>query len=514
MEPIAKMAPEPARFTLQLDQLRTDGGTQPRARLDESAIKEYADDMRGGATFPPVVVFYDGDQYWLVDGFHRVAAAKRVPQEEITADVFQGSRRDAVLYSVGVNATHGLRRTNDDKRRAVLVLLNDPEWATWSDREIARRCKVHHDTVSRHRKEIAPSLADSASQTTPRTYITRHGTPAQMDVSPIQDANQARAGGDSAEEPQVEFDHETIRIGSGPTDEGAWHRCIDIARRLRAADLWDGQQRLVIHDPYTLHNRLAGVEHLPVTHLVSGEHYEIVVSERTEPPQDGLADDLALTTHGDPDSPAPVANTESEQPPTPPRARSEGPGEAVDPVISDASHRFAEDAKISGDVLVALQAGPKSLIELSKATEVHPTRLLDVLPRLVTHRLLTKTTVPGGQARYALPDSPTPAGTPPVGKNGAGIPDSHNPEREAAIAAAARLERAALDVISAVERFTQLKGVRALHALDADRLTGVEQLLNQVVSQAAAANGHAVDLITKVRTMADTGQPYDEVSTP
>jgi len=34
---------------------------------------------------------------------------------------------DAVFNSVGANAEHGLRRTNADKRRAVLTLLNDDE---------------------------------------------------------------------------------------------------------------------------------------------------------------------------------------------------------------------------------------------------------------------------------------------------------------------------------------------------------------------------------------------------
>jgi hypothetical protein len=407
-----------AKITLQLDQIRTDGGTQPRAHLDEPTIKEYADDMRGGAKFPPVVVFYDGDHYWLVDGFHRVAAAKRVPRTEISAEVHQGSRRDAVLYSVGVNATHGLRRTNDDKRRTVLVLLNDPEWSQWSDREIARRCKVTHPFVGALRKA---SLETITSENETRAFISKHGTAARMDVTAIQNANQARAGVDSADE------------------------------------------------------------------------------------QSDLADGIAPTTDGDAETPAASAS--------PQVASGEGAGEESAPVISDASRQFADDAKLSGDILTALTSGPKSLIELSKATEVHPTRLLDVLPRLVTNRLLTKTNVPGGQARYALPESSTQAGTSPVGKNGPGIPDTHNPEREAAIAAAARLERAALDVIGAVEHFTQIKGIRALHALDADRLASVEQLLNQVVTQAAAASEHAVDLTTKVRTMAATGQPYDDVST-
>jgi branched-chain amino acid transport system substrate-binding protein len=43
---------------------------------------------------------------------------------------------DAILYSVGANEMHGLRHTNEDKRRAVLTLLNDPGWSKWSDPEI------------------------------------------------------------------------------------------------------------------------------------------------------------------------------------------------------------------------------------------------------------------------------------------------------------------------------------------------------------------------------------------
>jgi hypothetical protein len=60
---------------------------------------------------------------------------------------------------VGCNADHGLRRTDADKRRAILRLLNDPEWSTWSDREVARHCRVHHTTVSRTREDIGAFFA-------------------------------------------------------------------------------------------------------------------------------------------------------------------------------------------------------------------------------------------------------------------------------------------------------------------------------------------------------------------
>jgi len=143
---------------LPVSQFRLDGGTQPRAQLDMLVIHEYAEAMRAGAQFPAVEAVYDGADYWLWDGYHRIEAAKSVwgPVIAVDVNVRQGTRRDAVLASVEANATHGLRRTNADKRRAALVLLRDEEWAQWSDREIARKCMVSNAFVSQLRAEVAP----------------------------------------------------------------------------------------------------------------------------------------------------------------------------------------------------------------------------------------------------------------------------------------------------------------------------------------------------------------------
>lgn len=64
------------------------------------------------------------------------------------SDVRTGTQRDAILFACGANATHGLRRTNDDKRKAVGVLLADAVWSKMSDREIARLCKVSNMLVA------------------------------------------------------------------------------------------------------------------------------------------------------------------------------------------------------------------------------------------------------------------------------------------------------------------------------------------------------------------------------
>jgi hypothetical protein len=141
--------------TLAIDKLRRDGGTQPRAAISEAVIADYAEAMQGGADFPPVVVFYDGTDHWLADGFHRAEASLRSGRSQVEADIRQGTRRDAILFSVGANAEHGQRRTNADKRRAVETLLRDEEWSRWADREIARRAAVTTPFVSKVRAELS-----------------------------------------------------------------------------------------------------------------------------------------------------------------------------------------------------------------------------------------------------------------------------------------------------------------------------------------------------------------------
>jgi hypothetical protein len=146
-------------------------------------VLEYVEDLKNGDSFPPVVVFYDGTDFWLCDGFHRVEAAFGSGLTEIAALVKQGTRRDAILYSVGANAKHGLRRSNADKRRAVMTLLEDGEWNQWSNMEISRRCCVDEKTVRNLRKSLTsdfPKLENSE-----RTYTTKHGTVATMNTANI-----------------------------------------------------------------------------------------------------------------------------------------------------------------------------------------------------------------------------------------------------------------------------------------------------------------------------------------
>ena len=148
-------------MNLSLDKIRIDGGTQSRAKIDQDVVVEYATAMQEGAKFPPVVVFHDGAEYFLADGFHRYFAAKKAGSPGIKCDVKEGTLRDAILYSFGANHDHGLRRTTADKRKAVIAMLSDIEWQEWSDREIARQCQVSHPFVAAIRKELGAEKTET-----------------------------------------------------------------------------------------------------------------------------------------------------------------------------------------------------------------------------------------------------------------------------------------------------------------------------------------------------------------
>lgn len=158
---------------MKLNHITLHPRAQARAGMNKVIVSEYAEAMADGAEFPALVVFRDGETYWLADGFHRYQAAREAGLTEFPADVREGSLRDAILFSVSANNTHGLRRTNDDKMRSVLTLLQDEVWRTWSDRVIATRCGVSQPFVSRLRSDNGYRL-DAVVGADGKTHKVKH----------------------------------------------------------------------------------------------------------------------------------------------------------------------------------------------------------------------------------------------------------------------------------------------------------------------------------------------------
>jgi hypothetical protein len=167
------------KMRLKLNQIKIDAGTQPRTAIDQPTVSEYTQVLMEGAIFPPVDVFFDGIDYYLADGYHRYFAHKQAVVPDIEVRIHNGTQREAVLFSVGANARHGLKRSHEDRRKAVLTLLTDAEWIDWSDREIARKCCVSHVTVSKIRKDMDGDVKKE------KTYKTTNGNVAVMDTTNI-----------------------------------------------------------------------------------------------------------------------------------------------------------------------------------------------------------------------------------------------------------------------------------------------------------------------------------------
>jgi hypothetical protein len=188
---------------LKLAQIITTAGTQIRARIDGETVDQYAEAMQDAANkFPTVVVFHDGSQYILADGFHRVMAATRNGFLDIEADVRKGTKSDALKFALSANTSHGLRRSNLDKRRSVELAL--AEWPKLSDRELARICAVSDHFVG----DVRPVSTAIRSQL-PSTRTGADGKERRMPAH----------GKATSSAPETEREEERPHVVSGPTPE-------------------------------------------------------------------------------------------------------------------------------------------------------------------------------------------------------------------------------------------------------------------------------------------------------
>jgi hypothetical protein len=156
---------------LNIAEIRTDGGTQNRS-TDPSIVNLYAALMAAEAAFPPLRVWFDGTCYWLADGFHRLAAAKKCGFKYITAAVLSGSLEDALWDSFNANSQHGLRRNRLDMVALIERALKHANASSLSNVELAKHLGIPEATVRRWRKRLSsPSDEDGSSR-----IVNRKGT--------------------------------------------------------------------------------------------------------------------------------------------------------------------------------------------------------------------------------------------------------------------------------------------------------------------------------------------------
>jgi hypothetical protein len=137
---------------------RLDKSLQPRVvHLDMDHVKNLGDNLQVqlaiGRDLYPGVLFHDPAKDWvgLVDGWHRLKAYQIAGLDYFPAYVVEGTKEDAIEYAAMANQHAILRRTKEDVRKQIFMLLEIPRWLEKSEKEVAKHVGVSAPTVNRHR---------------------------------------------------------------------------------------------------------------------------------------------------------------------------------------------------------------------------------------------------------------------------------------------------------------------------------------------------------------------------
>ena len=123
-------------------------------------------------------------EHILFSGFHTIAAAHREFGNDHVVE-FQVVEGNPYLLAACENASHGKRRTNAEKRAAVLRWLEDDEGKTWSDEHIAKMCHVSVTVVRNALDELLLNKGDTYQRPTERKYVDKHDNISTMDTQKI-----------------------------------------------------------------------------------------------------------------------------------------------------------------------------------------------------------------------------------------------------------------------------------------------------------------------------------------
>lgn len=175
----------PTKQKIPLSAIIAGPETQSRAAIDMERVEEYAEAMKIGDAFPDITVYWNGEDYWLADGFHRVYAARAAGVLEITAMVHEGMTRDALRWALSANSKHGMPRTIADKLRCLELAMRDQEWQRYPATELAKLCKVSLSFVQTHHPHLAKEIAGLPE---PKKKKKRKARKPKNDKAPSQEA--------------------------------------------------------------------------------------------------------------------------------------------------------------------------------------------------------------------------------------------------------------------------------------------------------------------------------------
>jgi len=108
------------RKSISIESLKLDPELYPRFHTNWITVYSYAEAMKTGAKFPPVLVGEYENKLYLIDGWHRVEALRSLKQPMVEAEIKPYDRyEDMFLDAVRANMTHGQRLSVQERVRII-----------------------------------------------------------------------------------------------------------------------------------------------------------------------------------------------------------------------------------------------------------------------------------------------------------------------------------------------------------------------------------------------------------
>lgn len=137
---------------IKIENIVADKDFMMRDGLDKKLIAQYKENLGSIVGENPIVVFDTPNSLLLVDGFHRLAAARQLNWATIPTQIRKGSVQDAFAYACLANLRHGKPLKTKERKKAIseYIKIN----VQLSNVQIANQVGVHDTTIMRYRKEL------------------------------------------------------------------------------------------------------------------------------------------------------------------------------------------------------------------------------------------------------------------------------------------------------------------------------------------------------------------------
>ncbi len=237
------------------DSPRSAGSSNAHARVLAEAEEE----------LPPILLH--GPTMRVIDGMHRLEAAKLRGAKTISVRFFNGDEEQAFVLAVEMNVKHGLPLSLADRKAAAMRIMK--AYPNWSDRAVAAKAGLAHKTVGSLRCRSSGELPQLTAR------VGRDGRVRSVRVGPVQPdvggpAPKAKAkGSQTARKPTVPL----LEEGAPATASLAY----PAPRPVHANTDWMASLRRLRTDPslrYTEAGRLV-LRVFDVHLAVSGKWHEI-----------------------------------------------------------------------------------------------------------------------------------------------------------------------------------------------------------------------------------------------